>query len=141
MAEGKRPGGLTALAVMSFVFGGLRLIEEVISFGIHSLGAEGFERERQLGHYHGPMPTEYAILSACGFVAAILLILAGVGLLGQKRVMGRVLASIYAAVSIAATLYELLAVDDWGIITLVLLPFPALMLFLVNLTFKDDLVN
>ena len=71
---------------------------------------------------------------------AVLLILTGIGYLGQKRVMGRILGTVYAIVSLAATglLYYFGPRAGWGILLMVGAIYPLLTLILLNTTFRED---
>jgi hypothetical protein len=139
MAEGTRPGGLTALAVLNFVFGGIAGL-----FRLLGIAAVGLLRDKMSPEDAAKLPANSVIyaLSAVGVISAGLLIASGVGYLKQGRVLGRVLGNAYAACSILLSAAELsLGSGEFGIGTLVGLIYPVLTLFLINTTFKDDLVN
>lgn len=139
MAEGTRPGGLTALAVLNFVFGGIAGL-----FRLLALAAIGLMRENMPPEAAAKLPPNSVIyaLTAVGVVSAGLLIASGVGYIKQSRTVGRMLGNAYAAFSILLSAAELsLGTNDFGIGTLLGLIYPVLTLFLINTTFKDDLVN
>ena len=158
MAEGKRPGGLTALAVLNFVFGGFGALAVLGLTAMLSL-AKGMvdvagETVRESGDAEaisqfnqaneaitsGVGPIYFVILLTVASTA--LLITSGVGYLGQKRFLGRTLGTAYAAVSILSTVLSIaLLSSGFGIGTIIGLVYPVLTLILVNTTFKDDLVN
>lgn len=143
----KRPGGLTALAVFNFIFGGLGLLgsiallallgvaEQVASEGGTSLSAAAADTG-------GPsMGAIYAVV-ILSFLSATLLIASGVGYLGQKLFLGRKLGNVYACLSLLSTVIGLAAIDSgFGIGTIIGLVYPCLTLALLNMNFKDDLVN
>jgi hypothetical protein len=136
MAE-KRPGGLTALAVLNFVFAGLGILALLALFALLS-AAEGAAAAAEVKVSTGLV---WALL-LLGFVRMGLLVTAGVGYLGQKRFLGRTLGNTYAILALADTGIGLALVNTgFGIGTLIGLVYPVLTLILLNTTFKDDLVN
>lgn len=142
MAEGKRPGGLTALAVLNFVFGGLGALAVLALFALigvaKSAGADISAGAAETGVSAGAMWISLLL----GLVAVILLITSGVGYIKQKRFLGRTLGNVYAVVSLSNTVIGLVALKSgFGIGTIIGLIYPLVTLFLLNTTFKDDLVN
>lgn len=142
MAEGKRPGGLTALAVLNFVFGGLgalAVLALVALFGVAEQ-ASGGEFSKEMAKV--PDKGMLVVLLLLSVVGTALMITAGVGYLKQKRFLGRTLGNAYAAISLASTALGLAMVDSsFGIGTIIGLIYPVLTLALLNTTFKEDLVN
>lgn len=143
----KRPGGLTALAVLNFIFGGLGVIAALALLALLGV-AEGVANESgtSLGELangsEGPSAGVIYLLVALSAISAGLLIASGVGYLGQKNFLGRTLGNGYAAVSLLGTAIGLAVVDSSvGIGTIIGLVYPILTLALLNTTFKDDLVN
>ena len=163
MTEGRRPGGLTALAVLNFVGGGLDLI--MLLWALSVFAALRFEAQpppepspssEQSKPAEDPMQQlrkAGAQYREAGFtergvgvrlisepLLAVLLILTGIGYLGQKRVMGRILGTVYAIVSLAATglLYYFGPRAGWGILLMVGAIYPLLTLILLNTTFRED---
>ncbi|MCB9877534.1 MAG: hypothetical protein H6835_08040 [Planctomycetes bacterium] len=155
MSEGKRPGGLTALAVINFVFGGfnvlgvlgmaavLALLNVAADAGSNS-GDEGMQkvadawREIGIGLFY--------LLLALSAINAFLLIASGVGYLKQKRVLGRGLGSVYGLLAIVTAVVMALMVKEeagggFSIGTIIGLIYPVLTLILVNTTFKEDLAR
>lgn len=146
MAEGKRPGGLTALAVLNFVFGAFAAIATLlmvaglaaIKMMIEEAQREGFKGDMS------DIPQMWAVYVQILLLAvgAILLITSGVGYLGQKKFMGRTLGNGYAVCSLAGTVLGLAFGDaKFSIGTMIFMVYPVLTLIMVNTTFKDDLVN
>lgn len=139
MSKGKRPGGLTALAVINFVFGGFGCL--VISGLVALMDAANTITEGAAG-------TEVASASSGMFnvyiiltVATVaLLIISGVGYLGLKKTLGFKMGNLYA---IASILSSVLGIVLLGFATSSLIGFiyPALTLVLLNTTFKKDFVN
>ncbi len=150
MSEGKRPGGLTALAVLNFVFGGFGVIAILALWALYSLvtgaakvaagqgtaGAQDIAAVTQVG---GTMVLISLVLL---LVSVTLLIVSGVGYLGQKKFLGQRLGSIYGIVSVVQTVISIAFLKSgFGIGTIIGLIYPVLTLILLNNTFKDDFVN
>lgn len=154
MADGKRPGGLTALAVLNFLGAAYDLLLQCLPmlfllFFIKN--QEMFTKEMSEGEQENldrslaeldKIGGEAGLwgLVITGAVFAVLLIIAGIGYLKQKRVMGRNVGTIYAVLSL---LFHIGFVVLVGLKFEMLLAFvyPVLTLILLNTTFKDDLVN
>jgi len=137
----KRPGGLTALAVLNFVFGGIGAIVALIGFGGLTLIREGIKKAEESGaKYDGPSLTMAYVVIALTAVGALLLIVSGVGYIKQKRFSGRTLGTVYALISLGGTVASG-AAGGIGIGSILLAVYPLLTLILLNTTFKNDLVN
>jgi hypothetical protein len=141
MATDKRPGGLTALAVLNFVFGGLGAIFTLIAFGGLALIREGIKQAEASGvKYEGQsMTIAYVVIALTG-VAAFLLIISGVGYIKQAK-FGRSMGTLYALVSLAGSVIGMATGGGIGIGTILFSVYPVLTLILVNTTFKNNLVN
>lgn len=155
MSEGKRPGGLTALAVLNFVFGGfgalgLLAMAALLAFigAVADSGSEGQEAANEIARTWEEIGLGlfYAVL-ALSAVSTILMIASGVGYLQQKKFLGRTLGNGYAVTSILSSLIMALGVQDpevgggFNIGTIVGLVYPALTLILLNTTFKEDFIR
>jgi hypothetical protein len=156
VSEGKRPGGLTALAVLNFVFGGfnaLGFLGMAAMLALMNVAADAAADSEQAhardemvkAWREGGMPLFYFILVAMA-VGAFLLIASGVGYLQQKKVLGRGFGNAYALVSIATALVSAAMVSQkvgggFSIGTIVGLIYPVITLILLNGTFKHDLVR
>ena len=155
MTAGQRPGGLTALAVLNFVFGGfgvlgvlgLAAILALLNVGAQA-AAEGASVEMQelvTALRETGMGFIYIIL-LLSLLGTILMIASGVGYLQQKKFLGRTLGSAYALLSILqAVIMGLLlpeaAGGGFGLMSAVNLIYPILTLILLNTTFKEDFVR
>lgn len=156
MSEGKRPGGLTALAVLNFVFGGFGALGLLFWAGILVLlstsadlvteATEGDEDAmRMVEFWRENTGVLYTVL-ATSFVAVILQITSGVGYLQQKNFLGRTLGNGFAVLSIASSMMLALSADTevgggFQIATIVGLIYPGLTLLLLNTTFKEDFIR
>jgi len=152
MSEGKRPGGLTALAVLNFIGGGLSILGLLVMFGTMALlnaiegNAEVDEAKRAMAKAWEQIGVGvfYAML-ALSAVTAILLILSGIGYLRQKKFLGRTLGNVYAVLSIGSSLVTGMVITTqagggFNIGTILGLIYPVLTLILLNGTFKEDFV-
>ncbi len=125
---GRRPGGLTALAILNFVCSGF--------WGLVFVGPAARLMTTD------PSAKGASTIALAALIAAVtgLLITSGMGYLGMKRVLGRLLGNACALASLAAI--SLLTVGPgFGIVTMILLVYPLFTLVVVNTTFKDDLVQ
>jgi len=152
MSEGKRPGGLTALAVLNFIFaffGVMSILGMIVLFALFNVIADSnmdeqsrkqFDAVQEMG-----MPMLVVMVTMSVF-STILLLLSGIGYIKQKRFLGRILGSVYAFVSIISSVMSGImmkpeAGGGFNIGTIIGLLYPLITLILVNTTFKDDLVN
>jgi len=154
MSEGKRPGGLTALAVLNFVFGGLNALGFIwmafLSTFLNDLtiaGGEADEAQRELAKawQEGGVAIFYVVLALFA-VLSFLLIASGIGYLKQKKFLGRMVGNLSAVLSIVSSLVWALAVDEkadggFSIGTISDLIYPLLTLVLINTMFKEDFVR
>ena len=74
-------------------------------------------------------------------LSAALLIISGVGYIGQKRVLGRMMGNFYGITSIANNGLSLANGGEFSFFIIIGLIYPVLTLILLNTTFKEDLVN
>jgi hypothetical protein len=152
MSEGKRPGGLTALAVINFVF-----------FGFGLLGLIGWAA---LFAFVGKIPTDdmteiqrsqieafqemgfplFVAIFVLSLVSNVLLLLSGIGYLKQKKVLGWMMGNAYAILSIISSIISALTFPaeiggGFNIGIIIGLIYPIVTLALLNTTFKEDLTN
>jgi len=152
MNEEKRPGGLTALAVINFIFSGWGLI------GLLGLAA--------FFAFIGKIPTDqmqeaqkaqieafqdlglpvFIFIFALTIISSVLLLLSGIGYLKQKKFLGRTIGNTYAVVTIISSVISGIMFapalgGGFNIGTIIGLIYPALTLILLNTTFKEDLTN
>ncbi len=131
----KRPGGLTALAVLNFVFGGLGLLVNLIQLAfVDKLIEKAGDQAPSAG-------TVYTV-TLLGIASGSLLVAAGVGYLGQKKNLGQRVGAAYAVVALLGAMVELLLMgQDFSILTLFFMVYPLVTLFLIYTSFKDDFVR
>ena len=152
MNEGKRPGGLTALAIINFILAGLGLLSlfgMVALFGLMDTMPTDKMDEAQKAQIEAVqnmgMPTLVLIL-VLTLLSGVLLLSSGIGYLKQKKVLGRVVGNVYAISSVVGSLVSgLLFKPELGggfhFGTIIGLIYPVLTLVLINTTFKEDLTN
>jgi hypothetical protein len=143
MAEGKRPGGLTALAVLNFVFSGLGLLGVFALLALigAAKSAAGADFDKAMEESSVSSGLLYGLLLLT-LVRMAVMLAAGVGYLKQKKFLGRTLGNLYAVLALLDTAIGLGAAHTGvSIGTIIGLIYPVLTLVLINTTFKDDLVN
>lgn len=139
MTQGKRPGGLTALAVINFIAGGLGILGGIIL--VVMLGGVSFpdEESRKMAEELRAWPLAWAYVGLV-VLSSVLLLVSGTGYLKQSRFLGRTLGNAYAVVGLASTAL-FLAVFPFQLQTILDVLYPVLTLFLLNVTFREDLVH
>jgi hypothetical protein len=139
MSTGKRPGGLTALAVLNFVFGGFGCLGLIAMFALLQ-AADSMTDGASSTALASSGELMVTLLLATATV--ILLIVAGIGYLGQKKTLGYLMGNLYAIVSIVSSAVPIVAYSQSvGVGSLIGFIYPVLTLILINTTFKQDLVN
>ena len=152
MTEGKRPGGLTALAVFNFIFAALNLLGVLGMIALFAIFASVEIQNEELAEMKAAFERAgvgmglFAVLFVLQLVTFLLLLLSGIGYIKQKKVLGRMLGNIYAIIAILTGLCGALMMPSEGgggfnLGTLLGLVFPVLTLVLLNTTFKDDFPN
>ena len=152
MSEGKRPGGLTALAVINFVFAALGVLSAlgfVVILAMAGSLADAPMDETQRAQIDALQdlgkPMMIALL-ALTIVTSILLLAAGIGYLKQKKFLGRTLGNVYALLSLVRAVWSGVAFPEelgggFNLGALIGLIYPVITLVLINTTFKEDLTN
>jgi hypothetical protein len=155
MASDKRPGGLTALAVINFIFGGISLLGAIALAALFPLMQMALdqagdqlqpEQMAQIQAMNDVGAPLFITVACISFVTAVLLIASGVGYLKLKKFLGRTLGNAYAVISIvysvaSAMLLPMELGGGFNIMAIVGLIYPVLTLILLNTTFKEDFVN
>jgi hypothetical protein len=155
MSAGKRPGGLTALAVFNFIFGGLGVLSAlglavfITMLGMMSEEAMADMTAEQIAQFEAMREVGaglFVTLAVLSLVSALLLIFSGVGYLRLKRFLGRTLGNAYGVLGIVSTVGSamfmpvVLGGGSFTIGTILGLIYPVLTLVLLNTAFKEDLV-
>ena len=152
MNEEKRPGGLTALAILNFVFSGfgvLNLLALMAFLAFRNMIPTDEMEEVQRAQFEAfqemGLPV-FVLIIALGLVSNVLLLLSGIGYLKQKKFLGRTLGNTYAVFSIVGSIVSglMFAAELGGgfnIATIIGLIYPVVTLILLNTTFRDDLTN
>jgi tryptophan-rich sensory protein len=152
MNEEKRPGGLTALAVINFVFSGwglLSLLGLAVFFAFIGIiptdqmqepQRTQFEAFKDMGVY------VFVIIFVLSLISSVLLLLSGIGYLKQKKFLGRTIGNIYAILAIVGSAFSVMMFPSelgggFNIMSIIGLIYPLLTLILLNTTFRDDLTN
>ena len=143
-APAKRPGGLTALAVLNFVFGGIGLITSLMSLAVLNMADDmvkiGTAGQASITDAPGA-GTVYANVFL-GIIAAVLLIAAGVGYIGQKKVLGYMVGCAYGILGIVGAIVNMATMPGSVVPIIILgLAYPIITLALLNTTFKKCFVN
>ena len=138
----KRPGGLTALAVLNFVFGGIGAIASLIGFGGLAVIRHAIEAAKEGGlKYTGQsLSMAYAVVALTA-LGAFLLIVSGVGYLKQSRFAGRTLGNTYALVSLGGTVLGAVTGGGIGALGVIFCIYPLITLVLLNSSFKSAFSN
>ena len=152
MEQEKRPGGLTALAVMNFIFAGLGVIG-FIGFAV-MLGFMDMiptddmapDQRAQFEAFQEMGTLFFVAILVLMLVSLILEIISGIGYLKQKRGMGWMVGNVYAGFSLVTSVVSGLIMKPelgggFNLSAILGLVYPVLTLFLLNVTFKEDFIN
>ena len=129
-ANRQRPSGLTIMAILNFVFGGLGIIALFVLAVVQD----------QLNKLTGGQLLTWAnyLMLFMRLVTVVLAICSGVGYLGMKRLTGWVLGNAYASVAILNSILYAVLLEQFGIMTFVWTVYPILTLIMLNLVFRQD---
>jgi hypothetical protein len=152
MNEEERPGGLTALAVINFIFSGWGVIGIIVLAGLFAMRGkiptnDMQEAQRaQIEALQNMGLLAFIFIFIISIVSSVLLLLSGIGYLKQKKFLGRTMGNIYGIVSIINSIlsgiwFSSLPGGGFNISTIIGLIYPILTLILINTTFKEDLTN
>jgi hypothetical protein len=150
MTVGKRPGGLTALAVINFVMAGLNVIGILGLVVVMTMGDALKRSATNPGDravfeaLQGVSGATWGLIILANAISMALVIVAGIGYLKMRR-WARMLGNAYALVEISTEVGKLLLlpseIGGFGIATMIGLVYPVLTLIFINFTFKDDLTT
>ena len=149
-APAKRPGGLTALAVINFVFGGIAVFSAmglvtlaaaanlVAAGGSAAANAATNDASREaINKSMAAVGASSGLLYLLAFVTlivAVLLIVSGVGYLKMKK-FGYMIGTAYALVAIISVVVQLVSLP-FGVMNVLGLAYPIITLALLNTSFK-----
>ena len=140
MSEGQRPGGLTTLAVINFVFAGLGLMNLAGALVMSQQLDEMKRKGEKIPEFFEKMLAmtwiDYVLLLA----ALTLMVVSGIGYLKQKRVLGRGMGNLFVLVGLGAAV-RAIADDRFVFMSLFDLVYPLITVLLINGSFREDLVN
>jgi len=137
-----RPGGLTALSIFNFVFGGLAGLMNLI--GLATIGLMYDSMVEQSKHSGHEVPSKGLLIGllVLALVRAALLVTSAIGYLGQRKFLGRALGNAYAVLALGSIAFEISqAPQHVSPFTLLELLYPLITLFLLNVIFRKDLVR
>jgi len=152
MQEGERPGGLTALAVINFVFAGFSVLSLLFLAAFFAFigkiptdQMDAVQRE-QIEAFQDMGTGVFVLIFVMNLLSGLLLLLSGIGYLKQKKVLGWMVGNAYAVISIVGSVVSgMMFANELGggfnIGTIIGLVYPILTLVLLNTTFKGDLTN
>ena len=148
MEETKRPGVLTALAVINFILAFLYIVLNglaVLTFLFIDNVPLGEAEVAKIEAMKQLSTGELVFMFGPPAIAGILLLLAGIGYLKRKKILGWVMGNAYAAVMILhniISLFLLVPALRGGAVSLTIsLAYPVITLILINFVFKKNLVN
>jgi len=151
MEERKRPGVLTALAVINFILAFLYIVMNglaVLSFAFIDNIPLGNLGEAQVAKIEAMTQLSRGglfFMFGPSVIAAILLLLAGIGYLKQKKVLGWVMGNAYAVVMILSTILSPFilppALKGGTVSVIIALAYPIITLILINFVYRKNLVN
>ena len=145
MASDERPGGLTVLAVLNFIFGGQTILKVarlvfVLVLTQSSGGSPDGAGEAGRKIFEAGLGSLIVVISLT-LASAALLIISGIGYLKQKRVLGRVMGNVYGVVALGGLIWTLAVLETFSVGNLADLVLPVFNVVLINTTFRQDLVR
>jgi hypothetical protein len=151
MEEAKRPGMLTVLAVINFILAFLYILLNglaILSFAFIDYMPLEYLNETQIAQMDAMRQLstgELVFMFGPPMIAGIILLLAGIGYLKQKKILGWVMGNAYAAVMILHTIispFVLPRAFKGGTVSIIIaLAYPIITLILINFVYKKNLVN
>ena len=152
MNEEQRPGGLTALAVINLVLAGwgiLGLLGFAATYAFRDripVGEMQEAQQAQMEAFREMGLSVFVMLLAGGLIVRLLLLVAGIGYLKQKKILGRMVGNTYAVAGIIYSIASAMAFraevgGGFNISTMIGLIYPVVTLFLLNVTFRDDFTS
>jgi len=162
MSEGKRPSGLTVLAVCNLIFAAFGLLNLLVNTGF-ILILEGIIElpQEKFNEVMVKIQQEFADKVAGGtgismkdliyfslldeIVKSPLLLLSGIGYLKQKKFLGRTLGTFYGISALLLLACNMAIFSGlyggFSLLAIILALYPIATLALINTTFKEDFVR
>jgi hypothetical protein len=137
---GQRPGGLTVLAVLNFIFAGLGLIAYVIVGGllaIFSGAAAGIGAGSAIA---GSIILVWLLLIV-NIAYCIFLVISGLGFLKQSKKKGQKMGFICGVIGIIGTIIGIIMTSSFGGMSILGIAYPLLLIILPQTVLKDGFVN
>jgi|WetSurMetagenome_2_1015567.scaffolds.fasta_scaffold36688_4 hypothetical protein len=150
--EVKRPGGLTAMAVINFIIAGFSVIGIIGTvFSMTMIGnvpTNGMPEaaKAQIEALQRIDPSVFAIMIGMNVISFLLLLLSGIGYLKQKKVLGRFFGNVYGFYGIIGVIISTLILPKaisggLGVMSFIGIIYPIITLILLDTVFKNDLNN
>lgn len=138
-----RPGGLTALAVLNFVFAGLGFIGLFALFALLSVADHALQQVSEGQHRLSEAPGAGSVylMLLLGVASSVLLLVSGIGYIQQKRMLGKTLGNAYGILGVASTVISMALLGAVGAMSILGLAYPVITLALLNSVFKNDFPN
>jgi len=155
MEDKKRPGGLTALAVINFIFAGLNILGLLGMATINMINrtpmagmteAQKAQLAAEVAAFQNMGQSMFLLIIIINIIAFTLLFFSGIGYLKLKKVLGRIVGNLYGIIGIIVVIATAIILPKeigggFSILRIIGIIYPVLTLILINTTFKDDLVN
>ncbi|MBN2351455.1 MAG: ABC transporter permease subunit [Spirochaetales bacterium] len=140
MDRNVRPSGLTALAIINFIFAGL--IGFLVMFSLGLLACAGAFARTQSAEPLGTEAIGVSVAVSLGnIISMALLIVTAIGYLKCNPILGRLLGNIYALVEITKTTIYLIfyasVVQQLAIFTVIAYIWPLITILFLNIVFRD----
>jgi hypothetical protein len=147
MSKPNRPGGLTALAVLNFVFTGLGLLSllalvAVLKFADQAMATASEKDRAAIAAFNEMGMGPWAMIVGSGLVTSVLLLVAGIGYLKMRR-WGWIAGNLYAFLAILTAILTVFLMPPtlgggFNLMSIIGLIYPVLTAILLNTTFKAE---
>jgi len=147
MSSPKRPGGLTALAVLNFVFTGFGLLSllaliAILKFADAAMATASEKDRAAIAAFDELGIGPWALIVGSSLVTSVLLLVAGIGYLKMRR-WGWIAGNLYALLAIVTSvltvfLFPPMLGGSFNLMSIVGLIYPVLTAILLNTTFKAE---
>ena len=150
MEETKRPGVLTALAVINFIIAFMYCIDWfifslafIVKIPLDKFGEAEAARLEAMGQLSAGTSV---FMFGLAIIPGILLLLAGIGYLKQNKMLGWAMGNAYAAVMILGIMILPFIIlppelQAGSVLIIIALAYPIITIVLINFVYKKNLVN